>query len=154
MSDRGHATIRALREDVAALLARHVTRLGISQTAAARQLAIPQPTLSKIVHGRVRDLSLELLLRIAVRAGVTVSVLTGREPSEAGAFASSTRSARGRARNSVVANQAREALLESERRLSPAERLNAFIEQSELLCELREAGRAAERRRLATAARA
>jgi len=47
------ATVMALRLDVAHQIARRVKHLGANQVAAARQLGIPQPTLSKIVNGRV-----------------------------------------------------------------------------------------------------
>ena len=50
-------------------------RAGLNQVTAAKRFAVPQPTLSKIVNGRVADLSLELLIRIAVRAGLPLARL-------------------------------------------------------------------------------
>src|SRR5579872_238261 len=81
-------TVHALRSDVALQIARYTERLGISQLAAAKRLDVPQPTLSKIVNGHTSDLSLELLLRIAVRAGLRITLQTGVIPQEAGAFVS------------------------------------------------------------------
>ncbi len=63
------ATVQALRTDLALQISRCLTRRELTQVEAARRFDIPQPTLSKIVNGRVADLSLELLIRIAVRAG-------------------------------------------------------------------------------------
>lgn len=58
-------------------IARRAQQQGVSQLARARHLGIPQPTLSKIVNGRVSDLSLELLIRSAVRAGLPMTLQTG-----------------------------------------------------------------------------
>ena len=38
------------------------------------------------MHGRVSQLSLELLIRIAVRAGLPVVLQTGKDAEEAGVF--------------------------------------------------------------------
>lgn len=52
------AAIHRPRSDVALRLARYVRRTGLTQIAAAKRLGLPQPTLSKIINGRVSDLSL------------------------------------------------------------------------------------------------
>ena len=91
------ATVQALRSDVALQIARHARRMGVSQLVAARQLGLPQPTLSKIINGRVSDLSLELLIRTAARAGLAMTLHTGRVPQEAGAFVSGSHSPPSRA---------------------------------------------------------
>ena len=80
------ATVQALRHDVALQITRRVKRLGINQLQAAQHLELPQPTLSKIMNARVSDLSLELLIRVAVRAGLPLTLHTGVVPEEAGAF--------------------------------------------------------------------
>ena len=141
------ATIQSLRVDLALQITRHLARRGESQVEAARALRIPQPTLSKIVNGKLSGLSLELLIRIAVRAGLPVVLQTGQSPEEAGAFtsgASRLQSAERGPRRSSVAEEAREALRESARRLSPEQRLEAFLKHSELVMGLREAGRRIE----------
>jgi len=145
------ATIRSLRTDVALQIARFVARSGISQLAAAKQLGIPQPTMSKIANGRVTDISLELLIRIAVRTGVPMTLLTGHGPEEAGAFVAGTSNSSLRALRSTLADAARESLVQSQRRLTPSQRLEAFLEHNQLLCALHESGRAAklERARVA-----
>jgi len=130
------ATIHALRADVALQVARHVARSGISQSAAAKHLRIPQPTLSKIVNGHVTDLSIELLLRVAVRAGLSVTLMTGRVPQEAGAFLSNTTAPPRTVLRSKLADAARSTLQRSQRELSPSQRLEAFLEHNQLISEL------------------
>jgi predicted XRE-type DNA-binding protein len=132
--------IRALRSDLALQIARHVERERLTQSAAAARLGIPQPTLSKIVRGAVDAISLELLLRVAMRAGMPVVLQTGKDPSEAGVFAAGrppSESARPRSR---LADEARFALGENVRALTPGERLAALQNHSELVTALRRAG--------------
>jgi len=137
-------TVHALRSDVAHQIARYTERLGISQLAAAKQLDVPQPTLSKIVNGHTSDLSLELLLRIAVRAGLRITLQTGLFPQEAGAFSSAGRPSSARAFPSKVAARTHTSMKGSLRELTPAQRLEAFLEHNQLASELRETGRAAQ----------
>lgn len=137
-------TVHALRSDVALQIARYTERLGISQLAAAKQLDVPQPTLSKIVNGHTSDLSLELLLRIAVRAGLRMTLQTGLIPQEAGAFVSAGRPSSARAFPSRIAARAHASLKESLGDLTPAQRLEAFVEHNQLASELHETGRSAQ----------
>ena len=137
-------TVHALRNDVALQIARYTKRLGVSQLAAAKQLDVPQPTLSKIVNGHTSDLSLELLLRIAVRAGLRITLQTGLIPQEAGAFVSAGQPSSARAFPSKIAARTHASLKESLQELTPAQRLEAFLEHNQLASELRESGRAAQ----------
>jgi predicted XRE-type DNA-binding protein len=141
-------TIQALRSDVALQISRCVRRRGLNQLAGAKWLGVPQPTLSKIMNGRVADLSLELLIRIAVRAGLPVVLQTGKVPEEAGAFISSEQVSAQRSTESALADDARDSLIESTRRLTPEQRLDSFLEHSQLVSELHEAGRSAEMARV------
>lgn len=141
-------TVHALRSDVALQIARYTERLGISQLAAAEQLNVPQPTLSKIVNGHTSDLSLELLLRIAVRAGLRITLQTGLIPQEAGAFVSAGQPSSIRKFPSKIAADTHASLKESLRVLTPAQRLEIFLEHNQLASELRETGRAAQARPL------
>lgn len=141
------ATIQALRRDLALQVSRVARRLGATQVAAARRLGVPQPTLSKIINGRVTDLSIEFLIRVAVRAGLPITLQTGRDAEEAGAFVSSLARGSTHAPGSKLAREARESLVESERRLTPGERLEAFLEHNQLLGAFHQAARAAEERR-------
>ena len=142
------AMIQSLRRDIALQVSKIVRRSGDTQVAAARRLDIPQPTLSKINNGHVHDLSIELLLRIAIRAGLVLTLQTGRDADEAGAFISGL--VRGGARTfaSQLAMEARESLEASRRHLTPAERLEAFLQHNQLLAELHQAGLAAEQGRI------
>jgi predicted XRE-type DNA-binding protein len=147
------ATVQALRSDVALQIARHAQRMGVTQVMAAKQLGLPQPTLSKIINGRVADLSLELLIRTAARAGLPMTLQIGRVPQEAGAFVSGTRSRASRASRSRLGEQARESLNQSATRLTPTERLQAFLEHNQLMGALHQSGRQAEAQRARTASR-
>jgi predicted XRE-type DNA-binding protein len=135
-------TVHALRNDVALQIARYTERLGISQLAAAKGLSVPQPTLSKIVNGHTSDLSLELLLRIAVRAGLRITLQTGLIPQEAGAYVAVGHRFSARTFPSKSAARIYASPRGSLRDLSPAQRLDAFLEHNELASELRESGRA------------
>jgi predicted XRE-type DNA-binding protein len=146
------ATIQSLRRDVALQISRLTLRLGGTQMAAAKQLGVPQPTLSKITNGRVSDLSIEFLIRVAVRAGLPITLQTGHVPEEAGAFISRL-APESSASRSKLAHNARESLMDSQRRLTPAQRLEAFLEHNQLLGTLHQAARAAERKRLQAAPR-
>jgi len=149
------ATIQALRADLALQIARHLTRRQLSQVEAARVFDIPQPTLSKIVNGRVDDLSLELLIRIAVRTGLPVVMQTGSVPEEAGAYLSGKGVIPSLAPpTSKLAQSARDALIEAARKLTPEQRLNAMLEQTQLVSELHSSGRRLQGRRARPAGRA
>jgi predicted XRE-type DNA-binding protein len=141
-------TIQALRSDVALQIARCVRRRRLNQLAGAKWLGVPQPTLSKIMNGRVAELSLELLIRIAVRAGLPIVLQTGRVAEEAGAFISSGEGLASRSSESRLADDASDSLNESIRRLTAEQRLNAFLEHSQLVSEIHEAARSAETARL------
>jgi hypothetical protein len=84
---------------------------------------MPQPTLGKIMNGRVADLSLELLLRIAVRAGLPLVLQTGQVPAEAGAYLPMGSEASSRKSRSKLADDARDAMSGDIRRLTPEQRL-------------------------------
>jgi predicted XRE-type DNA-binding protein len=141
-------TVQALRSDVALQLSRYAHGLGVTQVAAAKQLGLPQPTLSKIANGRVSDVSLELLIRVAVRAGVPITLQTGRAPQEAGAFVSGIHSRSSQGIRSRLADAARETLMQSEASLTASQRLEAFLEHNQLMGALHLAGRAAEARQV------
>jgi predicted XRE-type DNA-binding protein len=141
--DADAATIQALRSDLALQIARFIKGQGRNQTEAARQLAIPQPTVSKIMNGRVSELSLELLIRVAVRAGLPVVLQTGKVPEEAGVFLSGVRRAEHSGMRSRVAESARDALLATARQLTPEQRLRTHLEHNELVHAFHRAGEAA-----------
>jgi predicted XRE-type DNA-binding protein len=141
------ATIQSLRRDIALQVSKFARRAGGTQVAVARRLGIPQPTLSKINSGRVHDLSIEFLLKVAIRAGLVLTLQTGREAKEAGAFISGLSRSKG-ANESKLANDARKSVEASGKHLSPARRLEAFLQHNQLLAVLHQAGRAAEHKRV------
>jgi predicted XRE-type DNA-binding protein len=136
-------TIQALRSDVALQIARFMAREQLSQAAAAQRLGIPQPTLSKVANGRVSDLSLELLIRIAVRAGLLLVLQIGAVPEEAGSFVSGTAPPARQGQRSKLADDARDELLAATREMTPEQRLLAHVKHSELVAKLHRAGRRA-----------
>ncbi len=150
------ATVHALRSDLALQIARFIKRRGLSQRAAARELGLPQPTVSKVMNGRVAELSIELLIRIAVRAGLPLVLQIGKDPAEAGAFASPQEGAPRERPSSKLAADAHAILFDSTRQLTPTERLNLQVKHSELVTVLNLAGRRAQGLRMpkAGAARA
>jgi predicted XRE-type DNA-binding protein len=77
------ATIKALRSDLAREIASYVRRRGFTQVNAARALGVPQPTVSKILNGRVSELSMEFLLRVLIRAGIPMVLQTGTSANHA-----------------------------------------------------------------------
>ena len=136
--------VHALRSDVAHQIARYAERLGVSQLATAKRLKVPQPTLSKIVNGHTADLSLELLLRIAVRAGLRITLQTGLIAQEAGAYVAVERPLAARRIPSKIAGRTDAPPKGSVGELTPAQRLEAFLEHNQLASELRAAGRAVQ----------
>lgn len=137
---RDQEAIQSLRSDLALQIARQVGRDGQTQVAAAKRLAIPQPTLSKIMRGQIAKVSLELLLRIAMRAGLLVVLQTGKDPSEAGVFVSGIPTPTPTRIRSRLAEEARRAASESARALTPEQRLEAHLKHSELVTALQRAG--------------
>ena len=142
------ATVQAFRSDVALQLAGYIKRIGVTQIRAAKQLGVRQPTLSKIINGHVSDVSLELLIRVAVRAGLPITFQTGGVPQEAGALSSGTKSHTSRAFQSKIGDAARQSVIQSEASLTASQRLEAFLEHNQLLGALHQAGRAAEAQRV------
>jgi predicted XRE-type DNA-binding protein len=144
------ATIHRLRSDVALQISRLLQRQQLSRAAAARSLRISQRTLNRIANGQVSNLSLELLLRIAVRARLHLVLQIGTVPEEAGAFLSmSSMRAAGMRPRSMFADDARDALLATVREMTPEQRLYAHLKLCGLAASLHRAG-TGPRRRVAT----
>jgi predicted XRE-type DNA-binding protein len=76
-------TSRRLRSDIARQISQFVDGQKLNRVAASKLLRIRERTLSKVVQGRISGLSLDLLMRMAARAGLHVdmqiSVETTRE---------------------------------------------------------------------------
>lgn len=67
-----------IRAHLAARLEHHIEQKGWNQTAAARALKVPQPTISKIINGNIERLSIEFLIKLMVRAGLPIGIAGGR----------------------------------------------------------------------------
>jgi predicted XRE-type DNA-binding protein len=137
---RDQEAVQTLRRDLALQIARHVGRDGKTQVATAKRLNIPQPTMSKIMRGKVDRVSLELMLKIAMRAGLPVVLQTGKDPAEAGVYVSGIKASSPARIKSRLAEEARHAASESVRSLTPEKRLEAHLKHSELVDALRRAG--------------
>jgi predicted XRE-type DNA-binding protein len=140
-------TVQALRSDLALQIARHIRCSGQTQVAAAKRLAVPQPTVSQIMRGKVSQLSIELLIRIAVRAGLPVVLQTGKDAEEAGVFVAGELLQENRILRSKVADEAHQALSKDARNLTPQQRLEAHARHSQLMVALHRAGRKSRRAR-------
>ncbi len=64
------ARIMALRVEVMFRLERHLEAQGWTQAETARRLGITQPRVSRLIKGRWKDFSLDMLLTLAARAGL------------------------------------------------------------------------------------
>ena len=72
------ATSLHIRSQLAAVLERHIERKGWSQAEASRLLRVPQPTISKIINSNVEKLSIDLLIKLLSRAGLSVRISVSR----------------------------------------------------------------------------
>jgi transcriptional regulator with XRE-family HTH domain len=135
------AAIVNIRRDLALQLSRAVKRLGVTQSEAAARLNLPQPTLSKIINGQTDNLSIEFLIRVAVRAGLSLTLLISDVPEEAGAHLTSRNAHSPAVATSRLAQEARDSIEAANRQLTPSQRLEAFLEHNQLLAELNRAGR-------------
>lgn len=62
------------RSDVLMAVRKIVDRWDITQSEAAKRLRITQPRLNDLLHGRIDKFSLDALVNIASRAGLSVRV--------------------------------------------------------------------------------
>jgi predicted XRE-type DNA-binding protein len=68
-----------LRSELAIAVRTAVEGWGLTQAAAARRLGVTQPRLNDLLRGRVGRFSLDALVGLAERAGLTVRIEIGRE---------------------------------------------------------------------------
>ncbi len=72
------ATALHIRAQLSTTLEHHIEQKRWTQTAAARALKVPQPTIRKIVSGTIEKLSIEFLIKLMVRTGLPVGIAGGR----------------------------------------------------------------------------
>jgi predicted XRE-type DNA-binding protein len=68
-----------LRSELAIAVRTAVEGWGLTQAEAARRLGVTQPRLNDLLRGRVGHFSLDALVGLAERAGLTVRLEVGRE---------------------------------------------------------------------------
>jgi len=68
------AAVMLLRCELAEALRRWMTREGLTQAQAAKRLGVVQPRISEIVCNKVDKLSLDYLVGLCPKAGVSVAV--------------------------------------------------------------------------------
>ena len=67
-----------LRRDLAATIAERIHRQGLTQVRAAALLGISQPRLNSLLNGRAELFSLDALVDLAQRTGLSVTVRATR----------------------------------------------------------------------------
>ncbi len=68
---------RALRAEIAIRLELLIRSRRLTQKGAAKLFGVPQPTISKIVNGKLANLSLAFLLRMLVKANLPFEIRRG-----------------------------------------------------------------------------
>ncbi len=68
------AAVMLLRCELAEALRKWMEREGLTQTEAAKRLGVVQPRISEIARNRVDKLSLDYLVGLCAKAGVSVAV--------------------------------------------------------------------------------
>jgi predicted XRE-type DNA-binding protein len=77
------ATAEAWRSDFARLIRESFSRSQMSQVAFAKRIGVKQSVVSRIINGRIASLSVEFLLKIAVRLETRGIATWGPSPDEA-----------------------------------------------------------------------
>ena len=67
-----------LRADLMIAIQRSIRQSGLSQTDAAKKLDITQPRLSDLFRHRIKRFSLDALVNLAAKAGLTVQMIVKR----------------------------------------------------------------------------
>jgi predicted XRE-type DNA-binding protein len=74
---KAEAAALQARVTLAVEIERYIEKNGLTQAKAAAAFGVSQPTISKIVRGDLSRLSLEYLLKMLARVGVTVQLVAG-----------------------------------------------------------------------------
>ena len=72
--DEGEAENLKLRADLMIRVEKYVTRSGMTQAAAARELGITQPRLNQLLKGKIQLFSLDALVNMLAEAGLRVTM--------------------------------------------------------------------------------
>ena len=74
---KAEAAALQARVTLAVEIERYIEKNGLTQAKAAAAFGVPQPTISKIVRGDLSRLSVEYLLKMLARVGVSVQLVAG-----------------------------------------------------------------------------
>lgn len=69
---QAEAASMTMRSNVIIAIEQTVRRWNVTQTEAARRLGVTQPRLNDLLRGRVQNFSLDALIDLAARAGLSV----------------------------------------------------------------------------------
>jgi predicted XRE-type DNA-binding protein len=72
--DLAEIEVMKLRAEVMIRTAQCIKDQGWTQVEAARRLGISQPRVSRLIKGKVKDFSLDMLLTLAARAGLRLEL--------------------------------------------------------------------------------
>jgi predicted XRE-type DNA-binding protein len=85
---KAEAAALQARVTLAVEIERYIESTGLTQAKAAAAFGVPQPTISKIVRGDLSRLSVEYLLKMLARVGISVQMVAGaRKPAKRSAAA-------------------------------------------------------------------
>jgi predicted XRE-type DNA-binding protein len=68
------AAAMTMRSDLLITLTEHVKSWNVTQAAAAKRLDITQPRLNDLLRGRINNFSIDALISLARKAGLTVEL--------------------------------------------------------------------------------
>lgn len=74
---KAEAAALQARVALAVEIERYIDKHGLTQAKAAAAFGVPQPTISNIVRGDLSRLSVEYLLKMLARVGITVQLVAG-----------------------------------------------------------------------------
>jgi predicted XRE-type DNA-binding protein len=63
-----------LRSELMVVLTRHIKAEGLTQSQAAKLLGVTQPRVSNLMRGKINSFGLDMLVKMAVAAGLRVSM--------------------------------------------------------------------------------
>jgi predicted XRE-type DNA-binding protein len=76
---RAAAASMKARAELMIAIREAVATWSVTQSAAAKRLGLTQPRMNDLLRGRISKFSLDALIDLAIRAGLTVRVAIGRE---------------------------------------------------------------------------
>jgi len=75
--DPRESQVLTIKSDLMIALSRLIERRGLTQAAAAKAFGVTQPRVSDLVRGKIQLFSIDTLVDMLARAGVTVRIVTG-----------------------------------------------------------------------------